>query len=168
MKPASSITRTALLLAGLLIAPCVSAQSDDYQEAARLFRSGQQAQALDRVDNFLKANPTDARARFLKGLVLTEQNKQAEAINIFTALTEEYPERPEPYNHLAVLLASQGQYDKARAALEMAIRTHPNYANPYEDIGDIHAKMASKPDDKAPQPDNSKSAVQPIRKIRSL
>src|SRR3989304_930039 len=155
-----SVTRIALLLASLLIAPCAGAQSDDYQEASRLFRSGQQAQALERVDNFLKGNPKDARARFLKGLILTEQNKPADAIRLFTGLTEDFPELPEPYNNLAVLHASQGQYDKARSALEMAIRTHPSYATAHENLGDIYAKMASQAYDKALQLDKSNAAAQ--------
>src|SRR6266478_4423624 len=88
-------------------------------------------------------NPRDARARFLKGLILTEQNKPNDAIKVFTALTDDYPELPEPYNNLAVLYASQGQYDKARKSLEMAIRTHPSYAIAHENLGDVYAKMAS-------------------------
>ena len=160
MTRISSVTRIALLLASLLIAPCAGAQSDDYQEASKLFRSGQQAQALERVDNFLKGNPKDARARFLKGLIFTEQNKPAEAIKIFTALTEDFPELPEPYNNLAVLHASQGQYDKARAALEMAIRTHPSYATAHENLGDIYAKMASQAYDKALQLEKNNAAAQ--------
>jgi tetratricopeptide (TPR) repeat protein len=154
------ITRIALLLASLLFATQVSAQSDDYQEAAKLFRAGQHAQALERVDGFLKANPKDARARFLRGLIFTEQNKPADAIKIFTGLTEDYPELPEPYNNLAVLYASQGQYDKARTALEMAIRTHPSYATAHENLGDIYAKMASQAYDKALQLDKSNAAAQ--------
>jgi len=154
------ITRIALLLASLLFATHVSAQSDDYQEAAKLFRAGQHAQALERVDGFLKANPKDARARFLRGLIFTEQNKPADAIKIFTGLTEDYPELPEPYNNLAVLYASQGQYDKARTALEMAIRTHPSYATAHENLGDIYAKMASRAYDKALQLDKSNAAAQ--------
>jgi Flp pilus assembly protein TadD len=168
MMPMPAPTWTAriiLLLASLLMAPYVSAQSDDYQEAAKLFRSGQQAQALERVDSFLKANPKDARARFLKGLILTEQSKPADAIRIFTGLTEDYPELPEPYNNLAVLYASQGQYDKARTALEMTIRTHPSYATAYENLGDIYAKMASQAYNKALQLDKSNSAAQTKLKL---
>jgi tetratricopeptide (TPR) repeat protein len=154
------IPRIALVLAGLMCAALAGAQNDDYAEAGKLFRAGQQAQALDHVDNFLKSNPKDARGRFLKGLILTEQGKQAEAIKIFTGLTEDYPELPEPYNNLAVLYASQGQYDKARTALEMSIRTHPSYATAHENLGDIYAKMASQAYDKALQLDKSNTAAQ--------
>jgi len=160
-----SVIRIALLLASLLIAPYAAAQSNDYQEASRLFRSGQQTQALERVDNFLKGNPKDARARFLKGLILTERNQPADAIRLFTGLTDDYPELPEPYNNLAVLHASQGQYDKARAVLEMAIRTHPSYATAHENLGDIYAKMASQAYDKALQLDKSNPAAQTKLKL---
>ncbi|MGH8516807.1 MAG: L,D-transpeptidase Cds6 family protein, partial [Panacagrimonas sp.] len=76
------------------------------------------------------------------GLLLTEQKKTADAIGVFTSLTEDYPELPEPYNNLAVLYASQGNYDKAKAALELAIHTHPSYATAHENLGDIYAALA--------------------------
>ncbi len=151
---------TAILLGSFAIAPIAGAQTDDYAEAGSLFRAGQTAQALQRVDIFLKGSPQDARGRFLKGLILTEQNKPAEAIAVFTGLTEEYPELPEPYNNLAVLYASQGQYDKARAALELSILTHPSYATAHENLGDVYAKMASQSYEKASQLDKSNKAVQ--------
>src|SRR5687768_13565240 len=98
--------------------------------------------------------------RFQKELILTEQNRTADAIRIFSALSEEYPELPEPYNNLAVLYASQGHYDKAKTALEMAIRTHPSYATAHENLGDIYAKMASQAYDKALQLDKSNTTAQ--------
>lgn len=154
------LTRIALVLAAMAFAPyAIAAQSDAYQDAVRLLKSGQQTQALERVDGFLKANPKDARARFLKGVILTEQKKAADAISIFTGLTEDYPELPEPYNNLAVLYAQQGQYDKARNALETAIRTHPNYAMAHENLGDIYARMASQAYERALQLDKNNSAA---------
>jgi tetratricopeptide (TPR) repeat protein len=92
-------------------------------------------------------------------LILTEQGKSKEAIEIFTQLTKDYPELPEPYNNLAVIYASQGQYDKARAALEQSIRTHPSYATAYENLGDVYAKLASQAYDKALQIDSSNAAA---------
>ncbi|HEX7811897.1 MAG TPA: tetratricopeptide repeat protein [Burkholderiales bacterium] len=131
-----------------------------YDDASRLFKQGNHAAAMERIDAAIAANPRDARSRFLKGLILTEQNKPADAIGVFTSLTEDYPELPEPYNNLAVLYASQGQYDKARKALEMAIRTHPSYAVAHENLGDVYAKMASEAYDKALQLDRGNAAAQ--------
>src|SRR5688572_1075159 len=122
----SLTARLGSLLLALVFALPVCA--DEVQEAAKLLKAGQHKQALDKVNRVLAAKPRDAQARFLKGLILTEQGKSKDAIEIFTALTKDYPELPEPYNNLAVIYASQGQYDKARAALEQSIRTHPSYA----------------------------------------
>ncbi len=52
--------------------------------------------------------PRDAQMRFLKGVILTEQKKPAEAIRLFTALTEDFPDLLAPYNKLAVLYAAGG------------------------------------------------------------
>jgi tetratricopeptide (TPR) repeat protein len=157
-KPAAARLATILFCMGLT-AP-VLAQTDGLQEAQQLLKQGQTERAMERVDQYLKTKPKDARGRFLRGILLTEQNKPTEAIRVFTELTQDYPELPEPYNNLAVLYASQGQYDKARASLEMAIRTHPSYATAHENLGDIYAKMASQAYDKALQLDKGNQAAQ--------
>jgi tetratricopeptide (TPR) repeat protein len=104
--------------------------------------------------------PRDAQARFLKAVILTEQGNSREAIDIFTRLTQDFPELPEPYNNLAVIYAAQGQYEKARAALEQSIRTQPSYATAYENLGDVYAKLASQAYDKALQLDKTNSGAQ--------
>src|SRR5918999_5552416 len=156
------LPRIALFVLALGLAPMgfATAQSDPLQEANQLFRQGQFDRAMDRVNSHLSTRPKDARGRFLKGLILTEQNKPGEAIRVFTDLSQDFPELPEPYNNLAVLYASQGAYDKARNSLEMAIRTHPSYATAHENLGDIYAKMASQAYDKALQLDRSNQAAQ--------
>ena len=148
---------TALLCLTAFAAP---AQTDEIANIGKLLRGGQLDQALQKVDAYLASKPRDAQGRFLKGLVLTEQNKTAEAVGIFTKLTEDFPELPEPYNNLAVLYAGQGQYEKARQSLEMAIRTHPSYATAHENLGDVYAKLASQAYDKALQLDNNNPAAQ--------
>lgn len=134
--------------------------ANEIQEINLQFRKGDLPGALARADRYLATNPKDAQARFLKGLILADQGKTSDAIQIFTGLTEDYPELPEPYNNLAVLHASQGKYEEAKNALEMAIRTHPSYATAHENLGDIYAKMASLAYDKALQLDNSNSTAQ--------
>lgn len=157
-------------LSGLLAALCAApAFADDLTDVTKLMRAGQYAEALNRADAFLNKNPKDAQMRFLKGVILTEQNKSAEAITVFTKLTEDYPGLPEPYNNLAVLYAASGQYEKARLALDSAIRTNPSYATAYENLGDVHAKLASQAYDKALQLDSGNSAAKSkLTLVRSL
>jgi tetratricopeptide (TPR) repeat protein len=154
------------LLGALFAAP---AWADEQADVSKLLRAGQLAQAITKADAFLAQKPRDAQMRFLKGVILTEQNKPAEAIALFTKLTEDFPDLPEPYNNLAVLYASSGQFEKARAALDMAIRTNPSYATAYENLGDVHAKMASQAYDKALQLDSSNTAAKSkLTLLRSL
>jgi len=152
--------RLAALILGIALAFAVRAQSDDLQEVSRLVKQGQNAQALERVNQYLATRPRDAQGRFMKGLILAEQNKVADAIDVFTKLSQDYPELPEPYNNLAVLYASQGQFEKARQALETSIRTHPSYATAYENLGDVYTKLASQAYDKALQFDSTNTAAQ--------
>jgi tetratricopeptide (TPR) repeat protein len=166
---ALSHSLTALLCAGALVLAPLPARADNVQEAARLMKQGQLGPALEKTEQALAAKPKDAQARFLKGLILTEMGKQNDAIAVFTKLTEDYPELPEPYNNLAVLYAQQRQFEKAKNALEMAIRTHPSYATAHENLGDIYARMASQAYDKALQIDSSNASAQTkLAMIRDL
>jgi len=171
--PASSLRSViskSLVASGLLAAlVAVPSFADEAADVTRLMHSGQQAAALSRVNAYLANNPRDAQMRFLKGVILTEQNKSADAIAIFTRLTEDYPTLPEPYNNLAVLYAAEGKFDKAQAALDAAIRTNPSYATAYENLGDVHARLASQAYDKALQLDSANStAKSKLTLLRSL
>jgi len=162
------LTWSALALVSLAT-PLAWAQADDYAEVNRLVRSGQLNEAMFKVDQYLATKPRDPQMRFLKGVIQTESGKSTEAIATFAKLTEDYPELPEPYNNLAVLYASQSQFDKARAALEMAIRTNPSYATAHENLGDVYAKLASQAYSKALQLDAGNAAVVPkLSLIRNL
>ena len=168
LNPSSCARRFALAVFLALLA-ALPASADSLQDAARLMKQGQNAQALEQVDKYLAGKPKDAQGRFLKGLILTEMNRQNEAITVFQKLTEDYPELPEPYNNLAVIYAQQKQYEKAKQALEMAIRTHPSYATAHENLGDIYARMASQSYDKALQLDSSNASAQTkLSMIRDL
>lgn len=157
-KSLTRFIRPAIICLALAVAFPVSA--DELQEAQQLSREGKQSQALERINQYLTKRPKDAQARFLKGMIYTEQGKTLDAIRMFQDLTIDYPDLPEPYNNLAVLYFGLGQYDKARAALETAIRTHPAYATAHENLGDVYAKMASQAYDKALQLDRSNANAQ--------
>ena len=155
LRPLQAAVATALLA----VSTGVVAQSADLQEINKLLKSGQSQVALDRVNVYLTTKPKDAVGRFIRGLAQAELGKTNDAIMTFQALTEDYPELPEPYNNLAVLYSSKGQFEKARVALELAIQTHPSYSTAHENLGDIYAKLASQAYDKALQLDKANGMV---------
>lgn len=159
-QPLHSLRRrvTATVATALLVGASTAYANN--ADITSLLQGSQPEQALKLIDQRLSATPKDPQLRFLQGVAFAMANKNKEAIDTFTQLTKEFPELPEPYNNLAVLYAQQKQYDKARTALEMAIRTHPSYAIAYENLGDVYAKLASQAYDKALQLDNSNSATQ--------
>ena len=145
------------------------AHADEYADVAQLVRGGKLPEALTRAEQYLTTKPRDPQMRFLKGVIQRDSGKTADAIATFTRLTEDFPELPEPYNNLAVLYAGQSQFDKARTALEMAIRTNPSYATAHENLGDVYAKLASQAYNKALQLDASNAGVPPkLALIREL
>ena len=141
MRRSSRLVCVVGLLASLAMP---SARADGVDDAQALLRKGQAAQALERVDALLKRDPKDIRARFLRGVILSEQQKANEAISVFRSVSDDRPELPEPYNNLGVLYAGMGRYDEARRALETAILADPKYATAHENLGDVYARMAAR------------------------
>lgn len=162
-------TRALRLAAASLLVTSLAAHADDFSDVDRLFGAGQLNEALARANQSLAAKPQDARLRFIKGLILSEQGRSADAIDVFTKLAADHPELPEPHNNLAVLYSKQGQYDQARRALEAAIRTNPSYSTAYENLGDVYAKLASQAYSKALQIDGNNAKVPPkLSMIREI
>ena len=119
------------------------AHADDYSDVNRLVTARKLSEALAKVDVYLAGKPRDPQMRFIKGVIHSDMGQSAQAMVIFRQLNQDYPELPEPYNNLAVLYAGQGELDKARVALEMAIRTNPSYAAAHENLGDVLLQLAS-------------------------
>ena len=149
--------------------PAFALPADDLRDAQKLYAQGKLPAALEKVDAFLAAQPRDPQGRFLKGLVLTDEKKSAEAITVFSALTEDYPELPEPYNNLAVLYAALGNYERAKAVLELAVAANPGYAIAHENLGDIYAQLAGRSYERALQLDrNNASAKTKSAKVKEI
>lgn len=136
-----------------------SAAATPVEEAQVLIQQGDLNGALQKLDSYLARSPQDAEARFTRGLVLVRLNRTKEAIKVFSDLTRDYPQLPEPYNNLAVLYAQQGDYEKARDALEAALATHPSYATAHENLGDVYAALAGAAYNKALSLDKSNQQV---------
>lgn len=153
------LVRLARLMAFSALLGATAVHAEDYSDITGLLKSGKAADALVKADQRLASAPKDPQLRFLRGVAQADSGKPTDAIATFTQLTQEYPELPEPYNNLAVLYASQNQLDKARTALEMAIRTNPSYSTAHENLGDIYAKLAAQAYNKALQLDATNSAA---------
>lgn len=123
--------------------PTTQIQVTPLTEAGQLERQGRYPEALAKVDTVIAADPDQARPRFLKGVILMNMNRPADAIKVFEKLREDFPELPEPYNNLAVLYMRQGLFEQARATLEIAVQANPAYALAHENLGDIYTRMAA-------------------------
>ena len=86
---------------------------------------------------------TRVRARFLKGLLLLQAGDSRNASRVFSALTEDYPRFPQPYNNLAAIQAAEGDYDAAERTLRRALDASPGYVKGLENLGDLYLKMAA-------------------------
>lgn len=136
----------------LVLALCCTFQAsaaDPVYEVGQLLKKGKKQQALEQIDAYLASRPQDAwgrsitQLRFLKGTLLAELKRNAEAMQVFRKLIQDYPDLPEPYNNLAALYIAQGQPAAARDLLERGLRTDPAYATAYRNLNDVYAQLAS-------------------------
>lgn len=138
------------LLAGLvafglaLIFGLTKAQekTPEVEAMQKLAEAGDGPAALASVERLLASKPNDPALRFVKGVLLTDAQRSADAMLIFERLTQDYPDLPEPYNNLAVIYAAQGDYERARMALNAALRANPRYAVAEVNLGDVHLRLA--------------------------
>lgn len=139
------------------------AASTALAQARRLREDGDAAGALRTIEMALERLPRDVSLRFTRAVMQADLGQIDAALVGFTALTQEYPELPEPYNNLATLHASRGDLDRARAALEEAVRAMPVYALAWENLGDVHLRLAERAWRQASQLDKASEAAAKLR-----
>lgn len=129
------------------------AQTAPYAQVQRLIGAEQFDQALALADGWLQNQPRDPQMRLLKGVIQSQTQQTQAALETLTAITQEFPELPEPYNNLAVLHAQAGDLQEARVALEMALRINPAYSTAHRNLGDVYVQMALQAYQQAKQPE---------------
>jgi Flp pilus assembly protein TadD len=105
----------------------------------------------------------------LKGVMLADAGQRDAAAEVYQQLVTERPELPEPYNNLAVLYAAQGDFEHARAQLELALRASPGYAVAYQNLGDVYLQLARQAYQQALTLDPANATIPPrLAMLRNL
>ena len=138
--PAALAFTTAVATAWLLALP---ARADDAAEVRALLAQGQGLQALQQAERAVAAQPKDVQLRFLLGVVLMDLQRDDAALAHFGAMTQDYPELPDPWNNIALLQARAGRLDLARQALEQALRNDPSHRAARANLGQVHLMLAA-------------------------
>jgi tetratricopeptide (TPR) repeat protein len=163
----SAITDTLALLGSILVSILLIlcplsplAFANELEDISQMAAQGKSTASMGKLNTYIESNPNSSDALFLKGVLLAELGYYNDAVKVFLDMTVKFPTLLEPYNNLAVLYASKGQYDKARKALETAIKTNPSYAIAHDNLGGIYAGMATKAYNNALQLDSSNTHTQ--------
>jgi Flp pilus assembly protein TadD len=155
--------------AGAAKAPPPPGLTTELAEVNQMIRDGQTAAAMTRLDDLLAKDARNPQVRFLRGVVQTDQGELDDAAATFQALTEDFPELPEPHNNLAVIWAQKGNYDLARSELALALAANPDYGIAHENLGDVYARLAGGEYERALKLDKAnKSAQTKLALVREL
>ena len=117
-------------------------RADQIAEIQTLNQRGEYATALTRADQAIAAAPRLAQPRFQKGVALMGLQRDQEAMTVFTDLTQEYPELPDPWNDIALLHARAGRLERAREALLNALRNDPAHRVARANLGQVYQMLA--------------------------
>lgn len=149
MKPSSRIRPGLVLRASVLAMaawscslPSLAQPVPMDKQIAALLADQKWGEALMLIDGQLKTKPNDTQLLMNRGAVLSNLNRNADALATFQKVAQLNPQLPAVHNNIAVIQAAMGKYDEAKASLERAIRTHPTYATAYENLGDLYSHMA--------------------------
>ena len=118
------------------------ARADELERAIELADEGRLAEAHRVILPIVEQQPDHFHARMLQGVLRLREKGLDDAIRIFEALRDAYPERSEPYNNLAVVYVAQGRLDEAHAALLSATEREPELPAAHENLSDLYIRLA--------------------------
>ncbi|MDF9429903.1 tetratricopeptide repeat protein [Cupriavidus gilardii] len=113
-------------------------------EAEKAAQQRRYAEAVERFDKVIAANPRNVQARFERAWALSQAGREDEAVQAFHEIAQEYPELPEPHNNLALIYARRGDLKRAEAELLAALEARPGFAIGYTNLGDVYRKLAER------------------------
>ena len=118
--------------------------TDPHQQVEPLMRHDQREPALAKIQAHLAQRPRDPQMRFWQAVLLTRQGKREQAMQVYTELTQDFPELAEPHNNLGVLQAANNDIDLAQRSFELALRADPQHALAHENLADVLLRQAQR------------------------
>ena len=125
--------------------------ADPHQVVEQLMRQDLVDEAMAKIKDHLAQRPRDPQMRFWQAMLLTRQGQRAQAMQVYTDLTQDFPELAEPHNNLGVLQAANLELDLAQRSFELALRADPNHALAHENLADVLLRQAQRHYQKASQ-----------------
>jgi Tfp pilus assembly protein PilF len=98
--------------------------------------------AMQEIDAYLSERPRDPQMRFWRARLLETLQRNDEAMQMYEALAQEFPELAEVQNNLGVMQAALGRMDEAKRSFELALRDNPDLAIAHENLGDVLLHLA--------------------------
>ena len=118
--------------------------ADPHQQVEQLMRQDQIEPALAKIQAHLAQRPRDPQMRFWQAVLLTRQGRREQAMQVYSELTQDFPELAEPHNNLGVLLAANNDIDLAQRSFELALRADPQHALAHENLADVLLRQAQR------------------------
>ncbi len=123
--------------------PLSSLRTDQFPDAVDAYAAkGMYQKALDAVNYGLKRNPHSAQLRFQRCVVLEQMGRTEDAKVELKRFIGTYPEIPEGYNNLAVLLSREGKLDEAEGYLTRALALRPKFRQAHVNLGNLYLARA--------------------------
>ena len=139
------MTRFATAALAVALALCCGlpvVRADELEHAIALADEGRFDEAHRAIAPLLEQRPENFRARLVQGILRVREGHLDDAIGLFEALRETYPERSEPYNNLAAIYVAQNRMDEAHAALLSAIARKPEVPPAHATLAGLYPRLA--------------------------
>lgn len=113
-----------------------------YQAAESLAANGNPELALKQLEARLVSAPDDAKAAYLKGLILMQLGRAEDAERWFKMMNSNFPTLPQPYNALAVIYSGRNDWTSAQKVLEQLLSIDPKHHNARLNLANVHLRLA--------------------------
>jgi hypothetical protein len=136
-----------LILIFLITAPALSlgqsSDADTDADAVQILIDDEEYEnAIARVEVALKKHKKNQRLLLQRGFVLVKLERFEAALSHYKKLNRKLKSNPEPGNNLAMVYKLQGKNSEAISQLKKTIKRFPDYAQAYENLGDIYIEIA--------------------------